>query len=349
MPIPKPKATESRQQFLDRCMGDKTMVDEYSDSGQRSAVCNSSYNSYKEDSLDGKAEVREDVFTTEEEALARAEEIGCSGTQMLDEDGNTYFMPCSSHADYTRLTGNEESGYGMGKKPKKKKPKKKEESDFIDYKTEFKGGHLEDEEDKDYGVFEGYGSVFGNKDLGNDVIEQGAFMRTLKRKKPNQIKLLYQHKTDMPIGVFDEIREDSKGLYVKGRLALQTQAGKEAYELMKMGALDGLSIGFRVNPKEVEYDRRANKRIIKEAELMEVSLVTFPMNPKATIQSVKGEDLSIREWENGLRDAFNLSRSEAKVAAGAVHKSFDQRDADNTTQLLDEIKNLTETLKILNN
>ena len=73
------------------------------------------------------------------------------------------------------------------------------------------------------------------------------------------------------------------------------------------------------------------------------------MNPKATIQSVKGEDISIREWENGLRDAFNLSRSEAKVAAGAVHKSFDQRDADNNTQLLDEIKNLTETLKILNN
>ena len=350
MPIPKPKATESRQEFLDRCMGDKTMVDEYSDSGQRSAVCNSSYDSYKEDTLEGKEEVREDVFTTEEEALARAEEIGCSGTHTHDDDGNLVFMPCSSHADYTRLTGRELSGYGMGKKPKKKKPKKKEESEFIDYKTEFKGYHVEDDqEDKDYGVFEGYGSVFGNKDLGNDVIEQGAFMRTLKRKKPHQIKLLYQHKTDMPIGVFDEIREDSKGLYVKGRLALQTQAGKEAYELMKMGALDGLSIGFRVNPKEVEYDRRANKRIIKEAELMEVSLVTFPMNPKATIHSVKGEDISIREWENGLRDAFNLSRSEAKVAAGAVHKSFDQRDADNTTQLLDEIKNLTETLKILNN
>ena len=189
MPIPKPRTTESRQQFLDRCMGDKTMVDEYSDSGQRSAVCNSSYNSYKEDSLEGKEEVREDVFTTEEEALERAEEIGCSGTHTHDDDGNLVFMPCSSHADYTRLTGRELSGYGMGKKPKKKKPKKKEESDFIDYKTEFKGGHLEDEEDKDYGVFEGYGSVFGNKDLGNDVILQGAFMRTLKRKKPNQIKL----------------------------------------------------------------------------------------------------------------------------------------------------------------
>jgi hypothetical protein len=236
----------------------------------------------------------------------------------------------------------------MGKKPKKKKPNKKEESEFIDYKTEFKGYHVEDDdEDKDYGVFEGYGSVFGNKDLGNDVIEQGAFMRTLKRKKPNQIKLLYQHKTDMPIGVFDEIREDSKGLYVKGRLALQTQAGKEAYELMKMGALDGLSIGFRVNPKEVEYDRRANKRIIKEAELMEVSLVTFPMNPKATIQSVKAENYSIREWENGLRDAFQLSRSEAKMAAKAVNQAFsDQREVESgNAELVDAIKQLTKTLK----
>ena len=76
-----------------------------------------------------------------------------------------------------------------------------------------------------------------------------------------------------------KIKEDDHGLVVKGRLALKTQAGAEAYELLKMGALDGLSIGFRVNPKEVSYDKRGNKRIIKEVDLMEVSLVTFPMNP----------------------------------------------------------------------
>ena len=114
---------------------------------------------------------------------------------------------------------------------------------------------------------------------------------------------------------------------------------------MKMGALDGLSIGFRVNPDEVSYDKRTRKRLIKEVELMEVSLVTFPMNPKAKIRSVKGEDISVREWENGLRDAFALSRSEAKVAAAAVHKSFGQRDADSTAELVDAIKNLTLTLK----
>jgi hypothetical protein len=149
----------------------------------------------------------------------------------------------------------------------------------------------------------------------------------------------------MPIGVFDEIKEDEHGLKVKGRLALKTQAGAEAYELLKMGALDGLSIGFKANPDQVSYDRRANKRIIKEVDLMEVSLVTFPMNPQATVRSVKGEEISIREWEKGMRDAFNLSRSEAKMAAKAVTDVFVQREVDTSAELVDAIKNLTLTLK----
>ena len=221
---------------------------------------------------------------------------------------------------------------------------KEVEKESIEIKSSIKAYDNEDE-DKNYGTFEGYGSVFGNKDLGNDVIEAGAFAKSLKKRKPQNVKLLYQHKSDMPIGVFDEIREDDHGLVVKGRLALKTQAGAEAYELLKMGALDGLSIGFRVNPKEVSYDKRGNKRIIKEVDLMEVSLVTFPMNPQATVRSVKGEQYTIREWENGLRDAFNLSRSEAKVAAKAVTKCFDQREVDESAELVDAIKELTLTLK----
>tara|TARA_R100001460_G_scaffold1680_4_gene6145 strand:- start:1296 stop:1751 length:456 start_codon:yes stop_codon:yes gene_type:complete len=149
----------------------------------------------------------------------------------------------------------------------------------------------------------------------------------------------------MPIGVFEDIKEDQHGLKVKGRLAMKTQAGQEAYELMKMGALDGLSIGFRVNPKKVSYDKRTKKRIIDEVDLMEISLVTFPMNPQATVRSVKGEEISIREWENGMRDAFHLSRSEAKQAAKAVHEVFTQRDVEDSTELVDAIKQLTKTLK----
>lgn len=232
-----------------------------------------------------------------------------------------------------------------------------------DHDREEAGHHYDDEEDEknisvpvelkmdpnnsteQYGVFEGYGSMFGNTDLGNDVIEKGAFRESLMNRPPEKVKLLYQHKSDMPIGVFDEIREDENGLYVKGRLALKTKAGAEAYELLKMGALDGLSIGFKTDPKNVSYEERGKVRRIKKVDLMEVSLVTFPMNPKATVRLVKGEDISIREWEKGLRDAFQLSRSEAKLCAKALEDCFDQREADPTSELVDAIKNLTLTIK----
>ena len=209
-----------------------------------------------------------------------------------------------------------------------------------------------DSDSEDYGQFEGYASVFENIDLGNDVIKTGAFAKSIKQRTHKGIKLLYQHKSDMPIGVFDEIKEDSHGLYVKGRLALKTQAGRDAYELLKMGALDAMSIGFRANPKEISYDKRSQKRTIGEVDLLEISLVTFPMNPEALVRSVKAQEVTIREWENGMRDAFNLSRSEAKVAAKAVYQVFDEK-ADSemldgiqkSTELVEAIKNLTLTLK----
>ena len=237
--------------------------------------------------------------------------------------------------------------FGMSEDEPEANDEESKDMDFgehLEFASEIKAANEDNEE---YGSFEGYGSVFGNKDLGNDVIEKGAFAQSLKRKKPHMVKLLYQHKSDMPIGVFDEIKEDDHGLYIKGRLALKTQAGAEAYELLKMGALDGLSIGFRVNPDQVSYDKRSQRRYIKEVDLMEVSLVTFPMNPKATVRAVKGREMTIREWENGLRDAFNLSRSEAKVAAAAVTKSFsDQRDAENhNAELVEAIKTLTLSMK----
>jgi len=300
-----------------------------------------------------KARVRVDVYTTEEEAADRASQIGCSGTHSHDEDGRTVFMPCSSHDDYRESVGRDVRGYNDDDdKDKRKKPKKKAacdgecdcddctEQSFIDIKTEL----VAETTDEGKGEFEGYGSIFGNTDLGNDVIQKGAFKRSLRKRGPKKVKLLYQHKTDMPIGVFDEIREDDKGLFVKGRLALETQAGREAYELMKMGALDGLSIGFKVDPKGYSYERRTKKRVIEEVDLMEVSLVTFPMNPKAMVRSVKGAEISIREWENGLRDAFSISRSEAKAAAKAIVEQLTVRDAPDDEDLL-AIKSLTNILK----
>ena len=291
-------------------MGDDTMTSEYTDTDQRLAVCTNEYDSNKEDSIEN------------DEKHIRA----------VEETDDSYIIEFGKSKPDSEETVDEMNS------------EKEVEKESIEIKSSIKA-YQDEDEDKNYGTFEGYGSVFGNKDLGNDVIEAGAFAKSLKKRKPQNVKLLYQHKSDMPIGVFDEIKEDEHGLVVKGRLALKTQAGAEAYELLKMGALDGLSIGFRVNPKEVSYDKRGNKRIIKEVDLMEVSLVTFPMNPQATVRSVKGEEISIREWESGMRDAFSLSRSEAKMAAKAVTDAFGQRDVDSNVELVDAIMNLTKTLK----
>jgi len=289
----------------------------------------------KEDSIknDIKEEIRRDVYTTEQEAQARAKDIGCVGSHSHDEDGNKVYMPCKSHEEYRLATGTDVK------------------SQYIEFKSEIKAYQDDDEDREEYGRFEGYASVFENTDLGNDVIKTGAFKKSLRKRGKKGVKLLYQHKSDMPIGVFDSIKEDDNGLYVKGRLALKSTAGRDAYELLKMGALDGMSIGFRADPQSITYDKRSKKRMIGEVDLMEISLVTFPMNPKATVMSVKGEAVSIREWENGMRDAFNLSRSEAKMAAKAVHHVFEEKsnserlqDMESNTELVDAIKNLTLTL-----
>lgn len=204
-------------------------------------------------------------------------------------------------------------------------------------------------DEEEAGVFTGYGSIFGNKDLGNDIVVEGAFAKSIGQKGPRAIKLLYQHKADEPIGVFDEIVEDRRGLKVKGRLAMGTQRGREVYELMKMGALDGLSIGYRVDPKDIDYDEKGKgkRRYLKSVDLMEISAVTFPMNPKARVSAVKGAERTVREWEELLRDAGNLSRTEAKAAASAVAKALEQRDAvkEETPEVLGAIDRITNILK----
>lgn len=149
------------------------------------------------------------------------------------------------------------------------------ETKNIIFKFETKSQYTEGGED---GSFTGYGSVFGVLDNQNDIILKGAFERSLLEKGAD-IKLLWQHKTDEPIGVFDEIREDEYGLYVKGRLLLDVQRAREAYALMKVGALKGLSIGYSVNVADFEEIKSA--RLIVDVDLFEVSLVTFPANKDA--------------------------------------------------------------------
>ncbi len=303
----------------------------------------------------------EDQFDNQDDARDKAKEIGCVGTHSMDKDGKTIYMPCNTHESYEEAIskgyGNddeEEDKYSSSyRKPKKKKPMKSvcvcQDDGICQCDTELKKLVFESEikAENSKGIFTGYGSIFGNEDQGNDIMQKGAFTKSLVNRPVSKVKMLYQHKTDEPIGVFTDMYEDSKGLFVKGQLAMGTQKGREAYELLKMGALDGMSIGFRADPEKQGYnENKRGVRTLKEVDLMEISLVTFPMNESALIETVKGNAKNIREWEKILRDAGGLSRTEAKIGAKALSESLSQRDAgDDNKQLADLINKVANIIK----
>jgi HK97 family phage prohead protease len=135
------------------------------------------------------------------------------------------------------------------------------------------------------GTFSGYASVFGEVDLGKDAIERGAFLRSLKTRGAGGVRMLFQHDPAEPIGAWKTIREDSRGLYVEGMLADGVSRAREVHQLLKNGALDGLSIGFRT--VRAKTDAKSGVRRILEADLWEISVVTFPMLPSARVQNIK--------------------------------------------------------------
>lgn len=134
------------------------------------------------------------------------------------------------------------------------------------------------------GRFSGYASVFGEIDLGKDAIEPGAFAQSLARRGAGGVRMLFQHDPAEPIGSWKTIREDARGLYVEGVLAPGVERAREVHQLMKNGALDGLSIGFQT--VKAKTDKGGVRRIL-EADLWEISIVTFPMLPSARVSNVK--------------------------------------------------------------
>lgn len=155
-------------------------------------------------------------------------------------------------------------------------------------------------------TIEGYASLFGVTDQGGDVVKQGAYEGSLKRIKTSgsKVKLLWQHDPSQPIGVWDEVHEDAKGLFVKGRLLTETRQGFEAAALIQAGALDGLSIGYRT----VKAERDAKGlRHLAELELWEVSLVTFPMLQQARV-GAKADTYPADPATHALADAFRELR-----------------------------------------
>lgn len=183
------------------------------------------------------------------------------------------------------------------------------------------------------GTFGGYGSVFGVTDSYNEIVERGAFLDSLAahKAKGTMPALLWQHRSSEPLGVFTLMEEDSVGLKVEGRIALKTQRGAEAYELLKMRAISGLSIGFI--PREETRDKVSGITTIKKLDLWETSLVTFPANDAARIQTVKSisEINDIRSLESLLCDAWGLSKREA-MAVISKAKSLSPSDSSESKE-----------------
>lgn len=195
------------------------------------------------------------------------------------------------------------------------------------------------------GVIEGYGSVFGNTDSYGDIVVAGAFAETLKGGRAPA--MLWQHNPDEPIGVWTEVREDKRGLVVKGQLALGTQRGREALELIKMGALSGLSIGY--STVRSSYDEQSGIRSLLELDLWEVSPVTFPANDAARITSAKSESIkTVRDFERALRDDLGFSRNAAAAIALHGFKATQGDPAANSDQSTQGDPAEAELLKVIN-
>jgi HK97 family phage prohead protease len=209
------------------------------------------------------------------------------------------------------------------------------ENKSIHLETELKA--LEEE-----GMFEGYASTFGNTDVVDDIVMNGAFADSLKKREP---KVLWQHDMKQPVGKLMEAREDENGLYVKVKLATKTTLGKDAYELVKAGIIDKLSIGFTI--AEAEYDRENGTRKIIKAELFEFSLVTIPANDQAAITAVKEGVMTERQFEKFLTDN-NFDRSAAKSIVAKGYKGYltDLRDAGVDTPN-DDLRDADEVVKTL--
>ncbi len=189
------------------------------------------------------------------------------------------------------------------------------------------------------GSFSGYGSVFGVEDSYGDIVAPGAFKVSLASHegKGSLPAMLWQHDPRLVAGVFTAMKEDDYGLYVEGKLAMGTNVGREAYELLSMKAVSGLSIGFRTIIDE--YNSDTNIRTLKEVDLWEVSLVTFPANGDARVDAIKSISevvdpvVDLKSAEMALRE-LGLSHAEStafvsRFKSVVIQSESEKREAEN--------------------
>jgi HK97 family phage prohead protease len=227
--------------------------------------------------------------------------------------------------------------------------------EYLDVPFELKTVETVTQDDGvEVGVFEGLASTFGNRDMMGDLVEPGAFSGALAR--PATIKMLWQHDARAPIGVWERVRETAAGLEVKGRLVLGVQQARETLALLKAGAVDALSIGFSVRRGGAEFDRERSLRRIKAVDLWEISVVTFPANPKALVARIKAAEHGTspggsqgahlpteREFERLLMRDAGLSRSQARTVLSSGYKALlTTRDAGGgLNELVASVKRVT--------
>lgn len=202
---------------------------------------------------------------------------------------------------------------------------------------------------KDDGTFSGYCSVFDVEDSYGDVVKAGAFADTIKAwsDKGKMPPILWQHNRSEPIGIWTSLKEDDYGLYGEGELFVDDiQRAKEAHALMKRRAVDGLSIGYRV--QKWSFNEEDSVLELLAIDLKEISVVTFPANEESLIDNVKntlekGEMPTLPEFEKFLRDAGGFSKSQATAIAGHGLRSLIQGEPEAKQSANDT----SETLAIL--
>ena len=170
------------------------------------------------------------------------------------------------------------------------------------------------------GSFEGYASLFHREDMSRDVVLPGAFADSLLKRGASGIKMLFQHDANQPIGVWGSLKEDARGLYAQGRLMPEVAKAREVHALMRAGALDGLSIGFRT--VKGRRDRVSGVRRLEKVDLWEISIVTFPLLPEARVWTMKarpfaGAQPTERDFERWLTRDAGLTRREARALMSA--------------------------------
>ncbi len=142
------------------------------------------------------------------------------------------------------------------------------------------------------GSIEGYASLFGEADQARDMVMPGAFAQTLRTRGLRRIPMLFQHDPAEPVGVWLELREDQRGLFARGKLIPEVARARELLALLREGASDGLSIGFKTVKARIDPKTRIRK--LDHVDLWEISIVTFPLLPGARVRAVKEGGLPSR-------------------------------------------------------